>query len=1277
MFVFCKKHLSFAHMILAILFLLKSSESESPSVPEHSIPATQFSDISPENLIIRTLKGGDQHSYRLRLEKGEFAHIIVDQLGVDLVATVQGPNDNWIVKMDSPNGSYGPEYICVLAESAGFYRIDIAALDKEAGPGTYLLQIDAKRAAVVADRDRVLAQQLFSESSALMASETEDHLHEALIRYGKSAALYHQAHDLGGEAASWQAISMVYSALRNRDKTLDSLQKAVTAFGQLNRPSISAGLLKAQLYLSLGQQKQSPQDFNKAALVFRNSLTQVNRLHLRREAIADISFYLGETFFYLGKLNDARRILLKALKIQKAESDGQSLDVAATCNDLGKIYEARGPAALGKAESFFKCAFDIRKAKLNSRDERVLSSTVALTQIYVSENKFEEAAGMLQDRLSHLHRDNSADDDRPFAVTAASLANVYLEEGRYGKAEQLLQTAQKICRIKQCPEFPDVLDILGQLYLTEGRFPEADRAMRSILNLYPKGTASEAVARQLHNLALLSESQKNYPEAEALLGQSQAMIQAIRKPHKAEMSGNLAELGKVKLELKKYAEAEALLKQAIKGFSVSLGDSTRLAAALQAEAALFRIRHHYKRAAEIYKRAIRMIQKTNPSSPYIGRVLNNFGELSRETGDYKSAEARLKQAIAIDETAFGKEYYALISPLWNLAAVYQAQNHFSEAKSLLDRGSHILVTQFAEQFTYMTEAERLAFLNSASSLFNFYLSFCAARCQNDPELRRQTYDLLLWQKGLVAASIAALRTQILSTGDKDTLALFHRFYDEKSEMAGVRYMQANHVLGSRITIDDFQEKARADERELIRRVPLLEEQKRLAHPSWKEVQGRLKDGEAAIEVAKFVLFDGKKWTNDDHYLAFVISSKVTVAPDVVLLGSSKVVEATTLRDYCDQLLAPETLPLCNQSAGSTSASEFRNNTFYDVIWMKLQPFLRDVHRIYISPAGLLNQIALGIFPVPDNGRLIDKYDLRMLNSTKDLLRNENRFGGNSAVLIGNARFLLTENEHLKAVADVRHGPVRAGELIGHPISSGWIPRGLNWNKDCPNLPPGGQLCPLEASEDEVNSIYNLLISHHWTPEPPYTQQRALEEVVKSVQHPRLLHIATHGFFSPNEASLNHGSSSDPEPSAVEPMILSGLYFAGADRILNREPPLRNLDDGVLTALEASGLDLVGTELVVLSACDTGLGGTGASEGVFGLRRALQESGAGSVMLTMWHVNDSDAQKLLTEFYRNWLSGMDKHEALKKAQQLLRTEVKARFGGEDRPYYWGAFVLVGP
>src|SRR5262249_51211245 len=148
--------------------------------------------------------------------------------------------------------------------------------------------------------------------------------------------------------------------------------------------------------------------------------------------------------------------------------------------------------------------------------------------------------------------------------------------------------------------------------------------------------------------------------------------------------------------------------------------------------------------------------KTNPSSPYIGRVLNNFGELNREMGDYRNAEFRLKQAIAVDETAFGKEYYALISPLWNLAAVYQAQNRFSEAKSLLDRGFHILVAQFAEQFTYMTEKERLAFLNSASSLFNFYLSFCAAHCQNDPELRRQTYDLLLWQKGLVATSIAAL-----------------------------------------------------------------------------------------------------------------------------------------------------------------------------------------------------------------------------------------------------------------------------------------------------------------------------------------------------------------------------------------------------------------------------------------------------------------------------------------------------------------------------------------
>ena len=142
----------------------------------------------------------------------------------------------------------------------------------------------------------------------------------------------------------------------------------------------------------------------------------------------------------------------------------------------------------------------------------------------------------------------------------------------------------------------------------------------------------------------------------------------------------------------------------------------------------------------------------------------------------------------------------------------------------------------------------------------------------------------------------------------------------------------------------------------------------------------------------------------------------------------------------------------------------------------------------------------------------------------------------------------------------------------------------------------------------------------------------------------------------------------------DPMLRSGLFFAGADRLRSGAASAQGLEDGVLTAYQASQLNLEGTELVVLSACETGLGQQSNGERVFGLRRGLQEAGADAVMMSMWSVPDQETQELMALFYAKWLGGMEKPEALRQAQLEERETVRKRFG-KDLPYYWGAFVLV--
>ena len=219
-----------------------------------------------------------------------------------------------------------------------------------------------------------------------------------------------------------------------------------------------------------------------------------------------------------------------------------------------------------------------------------------------------------------------------------------------------------------------------------------------------------------------------------------------------------------------------------------------------------------------------------------------------------------------------------------------------------------------------------------------------------------------------------------------------------------------------------------------------------------------------------------------------------------------------------------------------------------------------------------------------------------------------------------------------------------------------------------------KLAPLPATKVEIATIAALLRKHDWQLEE-YTEDNATKESIQQVKGPKILHVATHAFFLPDQAASVRGTLLQMPPGFEDPMLRSGLFFAGANRALRGEKPSKDLEDGILTAYEAAGLNLQGTELVVLSACDTGLGKIENGEGVFGLRRAFQEAGAQAVLMSLWAVPDRETQELMTLFYTRWLGGEDKQQALRDAQMELRLKVRARYG-DDKPFYWGGFVLVG-
>ena len=191
----------------------------------------------------------------------------------------------------------------------------------------------------------------------------------------------------------------------------------------------------------------------------------------------------------------------------------------------------------------------------------------------------------------------------------------------------------------------------------------------------------------------------------------------------------------------------------------------------------------------------------------------------------------------------------------------------------------------------------------------------------------------------------------------------------------------------------------------------------------------------------------------------------------------------------------------------------------------------------------------------------------------------------------------------------------------------------------------------------------------------FTGSQATENVIKQLQAPKILHIATHGFFlqnvpqvAPTDFGTTLQGTRNAQPNirpAENPLLRAGLALAGAN------PRKSGNEDGILTALEAAGLNLSGTKLVVLSACKTGLGDVQNGEGVYGLRRAFAIAGAESQLMSLWAVNDYRTNQLMVNYYQRLKNNVGRSDALRQTQLKMLQKPESQ-----HPYYWAAFIPSG-
>jgi CHAT domain-containing protein/Tfp pilus assembly protein PilF len=978
-------------------------------------------------------------------------------------------------------------------------------------------------------------------------------------------------------------------------------------------------------------------------------------------------------FYNQGNYADAAPLAEKAADEAIDEFGAESPEEALSLEWIAMIYEKQ--ARYLEADKQFKLALQLYEKVKGPGDPDVARVLNEHANVYAELGRPTEAEPLYKRALA-LQEKALGPDHPDVAFSMNNIAVLYQEQGRFQDAEPLYQRSLAIRKKALGPDNTDVaesLNNLGLLYHAQGRYGEAEPLLKRALAIYEKalGPDHPSVATALNNLATLYAREGRYDEAETLYKRALSTKEKVFSPNHPNVAKAMSNLAGIYSVQGKYAQAEPLYQRSLEIFEKALGPQhPDVATALNNLAFLYDTQGRYGDAEPLFKRALAIREAAQgPEHPDVATSLNNLAGLYLAQREYEEAEPLYRRSLKIFEKALGPDHPSVALSLDNLATLYHGWEKPAKAAPFYDRTFGTLARQFEYYFTYMSEKERLAFLATVKDRFPAYFSFCLTYHQQIPELAGKMYDVILWQKSFIAQSAAALRAKIRASGDAESLRVLDELTAKKSELAKLAgappESDAQKQAARQQRIEQLEKEANELEKELVKRSGALSEEKRLARVTWQQVRDALKLDEAAVEIVRFQFHDGKKWTDSNYYVALIVTPQ-SQQPAFVVLGEQKNLEGAPLDDY-DGLVA-EPNPNVPQKAG-------QGRKFYAAFWQPLETALGSAKRVYFSPDGVLSQVSLSVVPRADGKLLMEAYDLRTVTSTKDLLRQPVKPAANAALLVGNPKFDMTEAEQHAAVQASPQQGTQVAKATEAPGGDSASTRGASLrSRDL----RGGELKPLPGTQQEVQDVSELLRKQGWKVETD-TQSQALEERVKAAHAPRVLHLATHGFFETDQ-QVKHTErdalQDQQKASGLEdPMLRSGVYLAGANRVLKGGAPPADMDDGVLTAFEATQLNLQGTELVVLSACETGLGKAQDGEGVFGLQRGLQEAGAQAVVMSMWSVPDEQTRELMTLFYQKWLAGTEKHEALRQAQQEMRAKTKSE-DGRDQPFFWGAFVLVG-
>jgi CHAT domain-containing protein len=646
--------------------------------------------------------------------------------------------------------------------------------------------------------------------------------------------------------------------------------------------------------------------------------------------------------------------------------------------------------------------------------------------------------------------------------------------------------------------------------------------------------------------------------------------------------------------------------------------------------------------------------------PEVAKNLNALALLRCSQGRYEESDLLCKRALTTQEKMLGPDHPDLAATYEALCGLRRYQGEHLEAARFATLAYEIRQRNSIDNSVGLSEVDALGFSRALRVSLSKYLSCRLDMTSEDTIWLQRTADMVLSCKGHVSDEIFDRQKALVQESDSATRALGESLRYVKFQLSNL-FVEGpgEDAEAYRAEVDSLGMLAGDLEAQLSRRSASYRRLEDCRQISATRLISLLPENSALVEYAEYDYEHLERRRLTSHYLVVVLSA--TEGTSVVDLGEASAIESlvSSYRDHLLRVSHQKHLPLKFERQGyDPVASEL-----YDALIAPIQDHITGKDLVFIAPDGPLSLISFAALLDHQGKYLIETVPIHYLTAGRDLIRLKYRdTPGRGILALGDPDYDRLGDIQL-AQAGVSEA-ASAGSFVAHSVRSGC---GALRRIEVDRLP---------GSRNEVEQVVARWSSYSDEPARLYLGIEATEDNLKAgAPETRVIHLATHGYFLEGKCNPEETPPSldaDRGFAGENPLLLSGLLLAGAN-LHGKVTDSLGCDDGILTAYEVSGMDLAGTDLVVLSACETGLGEVREGEGVYGLRRAFHIAGARTVVSALWPVPDDATAEMMVGLYGQ----SDKSLAERmRATQMVEIERLRSHGLSDHPYRWAGFIALG-